>query len=187
MEIYKEGKFLGNPLNIVYYPDKILTTKAQAITSFNSELKELAQNMLCTMYQAPGIGLAAPQINLLQRIFVLDVDFTREEKEDETWSYTDLNPQVFINPIITKKEGSSVYEEGCLSIPGVYEKVKRAEKIKLEYQNLQGEKQELEASGLLSTCIQHELDHLDGVLFIDYLSPLKRNFHLKKYLKRMKK
>jgi len=184
--ILEEGKFPGNPLNIVLHPDNLLKQKAEPITEFNQDLDQLAKDMLTTMYQAPGIGLAAQQIGLKKRIFVADVDFEREKNEGEPDKLSNFNPRVFINPEITKKIGDTTYEEGCLSIPGVYAKVHRSEKIILSYQDVKGDKCELEADGLLSICIQHELDHLNGVLFIDHLSQLKRNFHMKKYIKNMK-
>ncbi len=178
----------GELLPIHTYPDPVLTTKAQEVTDFNDELKVLCTNMLYTMYQAPGIGLAAPQIGLSKRIFVIDVDYSREETAEGSGEYTlgDFNPRVFINPKIVDKEGEIVYQEGCLSLPGIFENVKRYENIKVEYQNTDGEKLEMAADELLSICIQHENDHLDGIVFIERLSPLKKNFFKKKLTKQKK-
>ena len=178
----------GELLPIHTYPDPVLTTKAQEVTDFNDELKVLCTNMLYTMYQTPGIGLAAPQIGLSKRIFVIDVDYSREETAEGSGEYTlgDFNPRVFINPKIVDKEGEIVYQEGCLSLPGIFENVKRYENIKVEYQNTDGEKLEMAADELLSICIQHENDHLDGIVFIERLSPLKKNFFKKKLTKQKK-
>ena len=188
MEKITENYQLGGEiLDIHTYPDPILTTVAKEVEEqeFNEDLKALCRNMLYTMYKAPGIGLAAPQIGIGKRIFVLDVDYHREETSEDSGEYalSDFNPKVLINPVIKNKEGETTYQEGCLSLPGVYEDVKRFEKITVEYQNTEGEKMELEAEELLSICIQHENDHLDGIVFIDRLSGLKKNFFKKKLLK----
>ena len=156
---------------------------------FNEELKELVFDMIYTMYEAPGIGLAAPQVGKSLRFFVSDTTFEREEieesKEEETeYRNINLNPKVYINPQITKSSGEVLYEEGCLSVPGVYEEVKRFEKITLEYQDLEGERHSLEAEGLESICLQHELDHLNGIVFIEKLSPMKKMLVTKKFLKK---
>ena len=178
----------GEPLTIHTYPDPVLTKKAQAVTSFDSELKSLCKNMLFTMYKAPGIGLAAPQIGISKRIFVIDVDYKREETSEDSDEYTlsDFNPMIFINPVIKVKNGMTTYQEGCLSLPGIYEDVKRAETIMVEYQDTDGNKLELEAKDLLSICIQHENDHLDGIVFIERLSSLKKSFFKKKLIKAKK-
>lgn len=139
--------------------------------------------MLQTMYDAPGIGLAACQIGVLKRMFVLDVA-ERENEEDEC---VEREPMVFINPEITwSSEETSVYQEGCLSIPGIYEDVERPSQVRVSFLDRDGKQQEINASGLLATCVQHELDHLDGVLFIDYLSRLKRDRIVKKMTKQAK-
>lgn len=180
----------GELLEIRTYPDPVLTTVAEEVKAeeFNQELKELCKNMLYTMYQAPGIGLAAPQIGISKRIFVIDVDYDREETSEDSDEYTlsGFNPLVFINPIIKVKEGETLYQEGCLSLPGIYEDVKRFENIVVEYQNTDGEKREIQADELLAICIQHENDHLDGIVFIDRLSGLKKSFFKKKLLKQKK-
>lgn len=180
-------KLEGEKLQIFTYPDPVLSAKALPVEKFTPDLKDLVKNMLFTMYHAPGIGLAAPQVGISQRIFVLDVDYDREvvtnaEGRDEI-RMSNFNPMVFINPIITGTTGATTYEEGCLSVPGVYEEVKRFKTIHVKYQNLQGETLELEADDLFSICIQHENDHLDGIVFIERLSNLKKNFYKKKMAK----
>ena len=133
--------------------------------------------MLETMYAAPGIGLAAVQVGEMNRLITIDVSRDEDVKE----------PRVFINPeILWKSEELSVYEEGCLSIPDYYEEVERPAKIRVRYTNLAGEPEEVEADGLLATCLQHEIDHLDGVLFIDHISKLKRDRVTKKFVKAAK-
>lgn len=181
----------GEELRIYTYPSPILKEVAKPVEEFNSELEVLVKNMLFTMYQAPGIGLAAPQVGVSKRIFVMDIDFDREEVtnadgEEET-RLSNFHPRVFINPVISNKEGEILYEEGCLSVPGIYEEVKRAEKIHVEYQDVKGNKHTLDADELLSICIQHENDHLDGIVFLERLSMIKRNFLTKKYMKKKKK
>ena len=181
----------GNKLEILTFPSPILKKVAEEVTTFDDNLKQLCNDMLYTMYHAPGIGLAAPQIGESLRLFVMDIDFTREEitRSDGTRDHelSNFNPKVFINPIIEKIEGEILYEEGCLSVPGIYEEVKRTEKINVHYQDLDGNKHTIQADGLLSVCIQHENDHLDGVLFVERLSALKRNFLTKRYLKNRRK
>jgi peptide deformylase len=180
-------KLEGKKLPIYTYPDPVLSTKAVPVQDFNRNLEDLVRNMLFTMYHAPGIGLAAPQVGVSQRLFVLDVDYDREvvtnsAGKDEV-RMSNFNPLILVNPIITATSGSTTYEEGCLSVPGVYEEVKRYKSIHVKYQNLKGENLELEADDLLSICIQHENDHLEGVVFIERLSNLKKNFYKKKMQK----
>ena len=153
------------------YPDHCLRKKAQEVLSFDDDLALLTQNMAETMYDAPGIGLAAPQVNINKRVVVIDVS---EDKNDL---------KVLINPEITNQDGAQEYEEGCLSIPGVFGIVERAAEIEIKAQDLQGNVLEFQADGLLAICIQHEIDHLNGVLFIDHLSKLKRD-RIKKKLKK---
>lgn len=155
-------------LNILILPDKRLKTIAQPVTSFNNELKEFVANMLETMYEAPGIGLAATQVDVHKQIVVVDVS---DEKNQ---------PLCLINPKIIKKDGVQTHEEGCLSVPDIYAKVKRASIIEVEAQNESGELFSMQAEGLLAVCIQHELDHLKGIVFLDHLSVLKRKMALKK-------
>jgi peptide deformylase len=149
-------------LNILEYPDPRLRTKAAPIAEVDDELRQLAVDMLETMYQAPGIGLAATQVNVHRRMLVADIS----EKQD--------TPHVFINPEILERRGTEVMEEGCLSVPGYYESVTRSEWIRVRALNLDGQPFEMELDGLLAVVVQHEMDHLEGKLFVDYLSDLKR-------------
>ncbi|NGX17655.1 peptide deformylase [Wenzhouxiangella sp. XN24] len=149
-------------LKILEYPDPRLRTKAEPVLVVDDELRQLAADMLETMYAAPGIGLAATQVNVHRRMLVADVS----EKQD--------TPHVFINPVIVERLGTEAMEEGCLSVPGFYETVTRAEWVRVRALGLDGEPFEQELDGLLAVCVQHEIDHLDGKLFVDYLSDLKR-------------
>lgn len=149
-------------LNILEFPDPRLRRKATPVERIDDDLRALIDDMFETMYAAPGIGLAATQVNVTQRFMVIDVS------EDKT------EPLVFINPEILASEGSRVMEEGCLSVPGIFAEVKRAERVRVSALDRDGKAFEMDAEGLLATCIQHEIDHLDGKLFVDYLSPLKR-------------
>ena len=155
-------------LNILTLPDKRLKTIAKPVDIFDAGLIKLKDDMLETMYEAPGIGLAATQVDVHKQIVVIDIS---EEKN---------NPLCLINPKIIEKSGLQTHEEGCLSVPYIYAKVKRASSILVEAQNEKGEKITLEADELLAVCIQHELDHLKGIVFLDHLSPLKRRMALKK-------
>ena len=150
-------------LEILQYPDPRLRTPAKPVEVVDDSIRELVNNMLETMYSAPGIGLAATQVNIQQRVIVIDIS----EEHDSALC--------LINPEILAREGVEQMEEGCLSVPGVYEIVERAEKVKVRALDRQGDTNELEADGLLAICIQHEIDHLDGRLFVDYLSKLKRD------------
>ena len=150
-------------LDILYYPDPQLRRSAEAVQDINGDVALLVDNMLATMYDAPGIGLAATQVNVHQRIVVIDVS-----EENDT-------PLTFINPEILVSEGMSEMQEGCLSIPGVYETVKRPADVRIAAIDREGNPFEMDAEGLLAVCVQHEIDHLDGKLFVDYLSVLKRN------------
>ncbi len=161
-------------LEVLTFPDERLRTKAKPVETIDSEIKTLVKNMFETMKDEKGIGLAATQVNVHKRVVVMDVS----EEQD--------SPYVFINPEILEKEGSTISEEGCLSVPNNYAKVDRAEKVKVKALNEHGESFEIEAEGLLAICIQHELDHLEGKLFVDYLSPLKRNRIKKKLEKEAK-
>lgn len=162
-------------LKILHYPDPRLREVAQPVVNFNSELKTLAKNMLETMYDARGIGLAAPQVGQLTRLLVIDC---RPKDEQGRYSIEDQSeleiaitqPLVVCNPKIIKKKGKTTYDEGCLSVPSFYETVERADWIELEYQDLQGQTQRLQTDGLLAIVIQHEMDHLEGTLFIDRIS-----------------
>jgi peptide deformylase len=177
----------GDSLQIVTYPSPVLSKLASPVTVFDKNLEYLVKNMLYTMYHAPGIGLAAPQVGESIRLFVLDVDYEREtvmnSSGKEEIRLTGFNPKVFINPVITGTSGTCLNEEGCLSVPGVYEEVKRHQTVHVKYQDLKGDYHEINADDMLSICIQHENDHLDGVVFIERLSNLKKNFYKKKMLK----
>jgi len=162
-------------LNILKYPDKKLRTIAKPVVSFDETIKQQVKDMFETMYEAPGIGLAATQVNFHQRIIVIDVSEQCNE------------PICLINPEIIEKSGEIQWEEGCLSVPDYYENVIRANDIKVQALNQNGETFELEASEMLSVCIQHEIDHLDGILFIDHLSKLKQKRLKKKTEKKVKK
>ena len=162
---------------IVVEPDPILRKKSEDLEKVDDELRKLMDEMLHTMYKAPGIGLAAVQIGILKKLIVLDISRENEKK----------NPLFLINPKITfKSKKRSIYEEGCLSLPGYFAEVERPAECHLEYLDYYGKKKELKADGLLSTCIQHEIDHLNGILFIDYLSKLKRDMIIKKLTKNKK-
>jgi len=161
-------------LNILEFPDPRLTTVASDVDIFDEALKKLVQDMSETMYSANGIGLAATQVNVHKRLLVLDIS----ENQDQ--------PRVYINPKILNTEGDQVHEEGCLSVPGIYANVKRAENITIRAQDSDGNTFEEQAEGLHAVCIQHEMDHLIGRLFVDYLSPLKRNMVRKKLEKQRK-
>lgn len=161
-------------LHILNYPDPRLHTVAKPVKEVDAQVRRLIADMAETMYAAPGIGLAATQVNQHIQLLLVDISETKDQL------------QVFINPKILEKDGEQVYEEGCLSVPGVYESVTRAEKILVEALNAQGEKFQLEAHGLLSVCIQHEMDHLLGKVFVEYLSPLKRTRIKNKLLKQQR-
>jgi peptide deformylase len=161
-------------LAILEFPDERLRKKAVEVQTVDGKIKNLVDDMLETMYQAKGIGLAATQVNIHQRIVVIDVS---EEKD---------KPLCLINPEIIDQDGTEESEEGCLSVPGFYEKVKRAERIKVKALNKEGQPFEFEADDLLAVCVQHELDHLEGKLFVDYISSLKRQ-RIKKKLEKIHK
>ncbi len=162
---------------ILTEPNKILRQKSLPVEKVDGELQKLIDDMLETMYAAPGIGLAAIQVGVPKRIIVLDIASKDEPK----------NPMCFINPeIIEKSETNSTYEEGCLSVPGQFAEIDRPSKCYLKYLDYYGQPKELKAEGMLATCIQHEMDHLEGILFIDYLSKLKRSMIVKKLSKQKK-
>lgn len=181
----------GELLNIHTYPDSVLVKKSIPVTEFNQELKTLCENMLFTMYQAPGIGLAAPQVGKSIRLFVLDIEYKREPvvlaDGSDDHKLSDFKPLIFINPVLKNGTGEIIYQEGCLSVPGIYEDVTRLEKITVEYQDINGKPQVLHAEGLMAICIQHEFDHLEGIVFIEKLSAFKKNFIKKKLVKNKQK
>lgn len=161
-------------LPIVVIPDPILRTTSKPVERVDDELRKFADDMLATMYDAPGVGLAAIQV--AQPIRMLTVDVSEKDEEPK--------PQVFINPEIVKKSDTpNVYEEGCLSIPDVYAEVERPAEVTVSYLDLSGKQNTIEADGMLATVLQHEIDHLDGALFIDYLSKLKREMVIRKFKK----
>jgi peptide deformylase len=163
---------------ILILPDKRLRLVAAPVKKIDADIRALVEDLFETMYEAPGIGLAAVQVGVTKRVFTIDL-----AKKDEPKA-----PMAFINPkIVWRSEEKATYEEGCLSIPEFYEEVERPAKVRVTYLDLDGKEQELEASGLLATCIQHEIDHLDGVLFIDHISRLKRDRVIKKFTKAAKR
>ena len=163
--------------NIIIEPDPILRKKSDSLEKVDDELRSLMDDMLETMYSAPGIGLAAVQIGILKRIIVIDVSKEDQKKE----------PLFLVNPKITfKSKKISTYEEGCLSLPGYFAEIERPAECHVEYIGYDGKNKNLKAEGILSTCIQHEIDHLNGILFIDYLSKLKKDMIIKKLIKQKK-
>jgi peptide deformylase len=158
-------------LHILRYPDERLHTVAAKVDRVDDEIRQLIKDMAETMYAAPGVGLAATQVDIHKRVIVIDLSETRDELK------------VFINPEIVASSGQSEFEEGCLSVPGIFEKVRRAERITVRALNAEGESFELQADGLLAVCIQHEMDHLEGRVFVEYLSRLKQQRILKKVKK----
>ena len=162
---------------ILTEPDPTLRKKCEPLEKVDSEIKKLMDDMLETMYAAPGIGLAAIQVGILKRLVVIDISKGEEEKK----------PMFFINPkIIYRSKKTSIYEEGCLSLPGQFAEIERPAECTLKYIDYNGKEKELKADGLLATCVQHEVDHLNGILFIDYLSKLKKDMIIKKLVKQKK-
>ena len=164
--------------DIIILPDRRLRSVSKPVVAIGDEIRTLVADMFETMYEAPGIGIAAIQVGIPSRVIVMDL--SKREAEAE--------PRVFINPEITwSSEEKSLYEEGCLSIPDVHEDVERPTRVKIRYLDLDGKPQEADAEGLFATCIQHEVDHLNGVLFIDHISKLKRERITKKFTKAAKR
>ncbi len=162
---------------IIWAPDPVLKTKCEPVAAVDDAVRALMDDMLDTMYAAPGIGLAAPQIGVTKRVIVVDVSDKDEPR----------NPICLANPeILWKAEETAPHEEGCLSIPDLYADVERPVAVRVAYLDRDGEKREIEADGLLGICLQHEIDHIDGVLFVDHLSSLKRNMIMKKMVKAKK-
>ena len=163
---------------ILILPDKRLRLKSDAIKTVDKPLRALIEDMFETMYAAPGIGLAAIQVGVPKRVVTMDLAKKDDPKQ----------PQVFINPeVVWSSEETAIYEEGCLSIPEYYEEVERPKAVKVKFLDLDLKPQEIEATGLLATCLQHEIDHINGVLFIDHISKLKRDMVIKKFKKAAKK
>lgn len=163
-------------LEIRKYPDRVLKQKASPVTEFDADLQKLIDDMTDTMYDAPGVGLAAPQVGVSRRLAVIDIS-TKGAK---------MPLLVLINPVFLLKEGSIEFEEGCLSLPEYTAKIERAEKVVVRTMDRKGKEIELEAEGLLAIALQHEIDHLDGLLLIDRISPIKREFFKKRYQKKSK-
>lgn len=161
-------------LNILHYPDPRLRRVAKAVVRVDEPVRKLVEDMAETMYKAPGIGLAAVQVNVAKRVVVIDISETRDQL------------RVFINPEILARDGSQVLEEGCLSVPGIYDEVERAAHVRVRALDRDGKAFEMDADGLLATCIQHEIDHLDGKVFVDYLSRMKQARIQKKLTKQAK-
>ena len=162
---------------IVIEPDPILRKKSSLIENVDDQVRRLMDDMLLTMYEAPGIGLAAVQVGILRRVIVIDISKDDQKKK----------PMFFVNPKIThKSKKTSVYEEGCLSLPGHFAEIERPSECHVNYIDYNGREKELKADGLLATCLQHEIDHLNGILFIDYLSKLKKDMIIKKLIKHKK-
>jgi peptide deformylase len=161
-------------LHILTYPDPRLREKARPVEAVDAALRQLAHDMAQTMYAAKGIGLAATQVGVAKRVVVMDLSAEHDQL------------QVLINPRVLARDGLQVCEEGCLSVPAVYEAVERAERVTVSYLDLDGEARRMEADGLLAVCVQHEIDHLDGKLFVDYLSRLKQDRLRKKVSKRQR-
>ena len=173
---------------ILIEPNDLLRKKSLVVNEVDKDLQKLMDDMLETMYAAPGIGLAAIQIGVPKRVIVLDIGWrdksesTNGDKQEER-----KNPMYFVNPeIITKSKNNSTYEEGCLSVPGQFAEIDRPDKCHVKYLDYYGQPKEIKAEGMLATCIQHEIDHLEGILFIDYLSKLKKSMIVKKLSKHKK-
>ncbi|MDH5710511.1 MAG: peptide deformylase [Gammaproteobacteria bacterium] len=161
-------------LEILHYPDQRLRTTAKPVEKFDQQLQQLVKDMFETMYAAPGIGLAATQVNVHQQVIVIDISQDRDQ------------PLCLINPEVLESSGEEVSDEGCLSVPDIYEKVQRAERITVRARDQHGDEFTLQADELLAVCIQHEMDHLQGKLFVDYLSPLKQQ-RLRKKLEKARR
>ncbi len=163
---------------LVILPDNQLRLRSKPVETFDRALEKLVEDMFETMYDAPGIGLAAIQIGVPLRVVTMDLAPKDEPRE----------PRIFVNPeIVSRSEAFACYEEGCLSIPDYYEDVERPDRVRVAYQDMKGARHELDADGLMATCIQHEIDHLNGVLFIDHISKLKRDRVVKKFVKQARR
>lgn len=163
---------MAKVLKLFTYPDPLLKEKSENVTEFSKELKSLTDDMFKTMYENNGIGLAAPQVGILKKIVVIDL----QENDKKV-------PLIFINAEIVSSCGSTTFEEGCLSVPGYHEVVKRKKEVTVKFQDLEGNEQVINADGLLAICLQHEIDHLNGILFVDQISQLKKGF-FKKWFKK---
>lgn len=152
-------------LKIRIFPDPVLREKSVSVEEFDGELKELATGMVDVMHRYCGVGLAAPQVGILKRVIAIDLFSDQPQNR---------SPMILVNPVVTAREGEIVWNEGCLSFPGIYQEIKRSEKVRVKAQNVEGDEIVVEGEGLLSVALQHEIDHLDGVLIYDYMSFLKR-------------
>jgi peptide deformylase len=172
-------------LPIYVAPHPVLKKIAEPVAEVTDELRKLMDDMLDTMYAAPGIGLAAPQVGVSSRILVLDIDQPKDDDETaEPFQPRRGKPQYFVNPeIVWTSDDKNIYDEGCLSLPGQYAEVERPKRIRVKFLGYDGKPQEIEADGLLATCLQHEMDHLNGILFVDHLSTLKRDIVMRKLKK----
>ena len=170
---------------ILTEPNKLLRAKSSAVEGVDEDLQKLMNDMLETMYAAPGIGLAAIQVGVPKRVIVLDIGWrNKSESTNDEKQVVRKNPMCFVNPeIIAKSTNNSTYEEGCLSVPGQFAEIDRPDKCHVKYLDYYGQPKELVAEGMFATCIQHEIDHLEGILFIDYLSKLKKSMIIKKLVK----
>lgn len=178
-------------LDVLEWPEKVLDTRADEVTVFDAELESFTKDMADTMHDAKGIGLAANQVGVLKRVLVINIPFQEGDEESEERG---LEPEVkmpwhdklfvMVNPVLKNKKGKTRYQEGCLSFPEVYDFVERSENVVVEYQDVKGKKHELEADGLMAICIQHEIDHLDGIVFFKRMSRLKANTIRRKMMKR---
>ena len=169
---------------ILTEPNKILREKSLRVENVDKDIQKLMDDMLETLYAAPGIGLAAIQVGVAKRVIVMDISRNRDKDKDKE---PKKNPMYFVNPeIIWKSEDKFTYEEGCLSVPNQFAEIDRPKQCHVKHLDYNGQPQELKADGLLSTCIQHEIDHLEGILFIDYLSKLKKEMIIKKLSKQTK-
>jgi len=163
-------------LNVVKYGDPILTRRAEEVGDFDEKLHKLIDDMFETMYGAPGVGLAAPQVGVLKRLFVMDCSSGKDKKQKV----------VLINPVIETEEGEQIGDEGCLSFPGIFLEIKRPQRVVVRARDMNGSEMTLDVMDLQARCVSHETDHLDGELFVNYLSPLKRDLTKRKIKKRMK-
>ena len=169
---------------ILIEPNKILRKKSLRVENVDKDIQQLMDDMLETLYAAPGIGLAAIQVGVAKRVIVMDISRDRDRDKDKE---PKKNPMYFVNPeIVWKSEDKFTYEEGCLSVPNQFAEIDRPKQCHVRHLDYNGQPQELKADGLLSTCIQHEIDHLEGILFIDYLSKLKKEMIIKKLSKQTK-
>ena len=173
---------------ILTEPNELLRRKSLLVEKVDKDLQKLMDDMLETMYAAPGIGLAAIQVGVPKRVIVLDIGLRNESEDNNNEKQAvKKNPMFFVNPqIITKSANNSTYEEGCLSVPGQFAEIERPDKCYVKYLDYYGQQKEMKAEGMLATCIQHEMDHLEGILFIDYLSKLKKSMIIKKLSKQKK-